>query len=320
MKLLLIYDVPGWAWHHKAVNIQKYLSNDFEKIDICSLKDFHAEKFSNYHHVHIFGWMDRKGMAGRYKGFTTGVSSFNYVYKHLARAKKFMPRYDAITAVSKQIYNDLKRRKLNKHIYYCPNGVDESVFYPAPVKHDKFIVGWMGQNTYGGFSQGDSSIDMHGYQHVLLPLVESLKGHKQIEFRIMAKTFKNAVPHSDMVKWYNGLDLFLHTGFGTGTPNGIFEAMACGVPCVSTAIGEAPEVIEESYTPINGILIKRYFNKAEAADRVKQFKTLILWCEKDREKCKSMGDIARTIIEESWTWKQRAKNWLPVFRNHRKKL
>jgi len=323
MKVLLCVDVMNWAWAHKARAIQKYLSDEFDCIDIMRSKQVKNNRqiFQKYHSIHLFGWLEGSLWAKKYKGTSAGVSSHNYLYKHLERAKNVMPKYGAITCTSKILYDELKERNWNKNLYLCQNGVDEEMFQPDPIKHDKFVVGWMGQPTFGDFT--GQQLDMHGYQNVLLPLVDSLKGHKNIEFKIMAKTFKDAVPHSEMVKWYNGLDLFLHTAFGTGTPNGVFEAMACGVPCISTAIGAAPEVINNGVGGkggVNGLLVDRYFNKEEARMAFISFQQYVMWCENHRNICQFMGEEARKIIEESWTWKERAKSWIPVFKNHGKVL
>ncbi len=319
MRVLLLYDVKGWAWYFKAQALQRHLRDYFEKIDIAPSKWIKNNKhvFKKYHHIHWFGWLEGKRWAKLYGGTSAGISSHNYYYKHFGLAKKVMPRYNALTCTSKILYDEIKKQKLNSNVYLCQNGVDEEMFQPDPIKHDKFIVGWMGQPTEGGFNQGDSSIDMHGYQHLLKPLVESLKGYKDIEFRVMAKTFKNAISHDDMPKWYNGLDMFVHTGFGIGTPNPIFEAMACGVPCTSIAIGAAPEVIDDG---MNGFLFPRYFNENGTFERTEAIKRKILFLKDRRDFCQELGQNARKTIEESWTWKQRSQAWLKPLKENGKKL
>jgi glycosyltransferase involved in cell wall biosynthesis len=50
---------------------------------------------------------------------------------------------------------------------------------------------------------------------------------------------------------YNGFDLLCSTSaFGEGFPNTVAEAMACGVPCVVTAVGDAPRVVGTAGTVI----------------------------------------------------------------------
>lgn len=316
MKVLMVTDTPNWAWMRKAKAIQRCLNDDFKKITVIHLKQFHKGLMEKYHHVHFFGWMDRRKIAGKYKGLTAGVSSHNFEYRHPEKARVYLPKFSAITANSMLIYNKLKEWNLNKHIYYTPNGVDEEEFCPNPTKHDKFVVGWTGQPSGKGLTR-EGGLDMHGYHNVLLPLVESLKDEKDIEFKIMTNTSKNAVPYSEMPKFYNSLDLFVHTGFGTGTPNPAFEAAACGVPVISTAIGAIPELIVDGQ---NGFKFERFYNKKDAIIRIDDMREAILYMYNHDDSRLQMGKSIRRCIEKDWTWKQRSQAWKKMFMEIYKKI
>ena len=309
-KVLLVYDVEGWAWAHKARALKKYIGHEFDKFDIMPKKEFSKKLLAKYNSIHFFGWIEGKKCA-KFGGISSAVSSHNYINKHLKIAKSVMPKYECLTCTSKILHKELTRLRMNKNVYYCPNGVDETIFTPGEKTKDldKFVIGWCGQPTKGTLAD-----DAHGYQHILLPLMESLKDHKEIKFNVLAKTFKTASPHTSMPSWYRELDLFIHTGYSTGTPNPLFEAQACGVPGISTEIGAAPELL----SAFNGWTVPRYHNLADAILTTDFIKARIL--EASKTDLTDMKENARKVIVSDWTWKERARAWIKPLKQHGKKL
>lgn len=51
---------------------------------------------------------------------------------------------------------------------------------------------------------------------------------------------------SRMSAAYNALDICTSSSYGEGMPNAIAEAMACGVPCVVTQVGDSPAVVGDT--------------------------------------------------------------------------
>lgn len=56
---------------------------------------------------------------------------------------------------------------------------------------------------------------------------------------------------SELPSFYSALDVYCVTSRDEGGPKAILESMACGIPIVSTKVGQAPDIIEHG---VNGIL------------------------------------------------------------------
>ncbi len=65
---------------------------------------------------------------------------------------------------------------------------------------------------------------------------------------------------NDMSSAYNALDICCSSSYGEGTSNAIAEAMACGVPCVVTDVGDSALLVGET-----GILVEPKNPEALAA-------------------------------------------------------
>jgi glycosyltransferase involved in cell wall biosynthesis len=92
----------------------------------------------------------------------------------------------------------------------------------------------------------------------------------------------------EIPKYYNVLDLYLVTSREEGGPKAVLEALATGIPIVSTKVGMAPEIITEGY---NGFLA-------------------------DVEDVEMMTEKARKILDGGDTVKRMVKNGLETVRDY----
>jgi glycosyltransferase involved in cell wall biosynthesis len=91
-------------------------------------------------------------------------------------------------------------------------------------------------------------------------------------------------------KYYNALDLYIVASRAEGGPKAILEAMATGVPLVSTKVGMAPDIIKEGY---NGLL-------AEIEDVTKLSEKAVRIIENKNLSNQLVNNALNTVKDYSW--------------------
>jgi glycosyltransferase involved in cell wall biosynthesis len=62
------------------------------------------------------------------------------------------------------------------------------------------------------------------------------------------------IPHDKIVDVLQQLDVYVNTSYQEGMPNGVLEAMACGLPVVATDADGTPALIQEG---VSGFLCRK---------------------------------------------------------------
>ena len=290
MKILLVPDVPNWAFDRDADAVIKYLPqyNISKKFN----RSVRKSDIENYDLVHFMNWSEGSRFGSMVSG---GVSSHNHEMRENSKHVQIFPKFKGLIATSKKLYESIKT--YNENSFCAQGGVHIDMFTPK-FKEPKreFIVGWVGQA--GG------PVDIKGYETYLKPLIESLSSFKDIKFKVLSKTYKKAQPYSEMPSFYDDVDVQICTSKAEGAPNPMFEAGSSGKALISTDVGAISECIKEEK---NGYIIE--FGEL----LVERMKKKILYLYNNRDVCSSMGVESRKIIEEEWSWEHRVKNWIPFF-------
>ena len=69
----------------------------------------------------------------------------------------------------------------------------------------------------------------------------------------------------DIVAFYNSGKVFVLTSRTEGLPRTVIEAMACGIPCVVSNVGDMEDVIDDN---VSGHLIQDYRNLNNFAGKI----------------------------------------------------
>ena len=112
------------------------------------------------------------------------------------------------------------------------------------------------------------------------------------------------IPQEEMPKFYNSIDLYVCASKTEGTPLPIIEAMAMGVPVISTDVGIVSEAVGECN--------KKYILKERTKeDLINAIKSII----KNKQ---DFEEISKENIEKvkQWDWKVIAQQYKEFFESN----
>ncbi len=105
---------------------------------------------------------------------------------------------------------------------------------------------------------------------------------------------------NELLKFYRDGAVFLNTSLRSPVPRALLEAMAMGMPIVSTNNCAIPEFIQHG---VNGFL----------TNDPNEMRTYLIQLLQDPKKAKEMGDAARRTIKEKFNVDNFVDNWNEVF-------
>ena len=303
--VLWVVDQPGWAHDHKARNVARCLAGRFAS-RVVYQGDLTAADLDGADAIVVFYWRQLEGMPplgeawarNRHK-LLMGVCSHNELEGELQeRGLAILRRLPARVFTHSALLEAEVRPALPGTAPWClPNGVDADFFTPrsGPRRPGPLRVGWAG-------SLANFGSDMRGVSTVLEPALAglALRFPGRFELCVAAREDRLRTP-AEMRAFYQDLDVYVCASRVEGTPNPALEAAACGVPVVSTRVGNMPELLEHGVT---GLLIERAPNALGAALRL---------LDERPELRLAMGRRLRQAIECGWHWRDRAEGFARLF-------
>lgn len=184
------------------------------------------------------------------------------------------------------------------------DGVDLDLFRPKGLDRlvttgqRPLVVGWAGNSAWASHL-GE---DFKGLHTVLKPAIAQLQQEGMpIELKLADRQERH-IPHTEMVDYYQQLDVYVCPSKTEGTPNPVLEATACGVPVISTRVGIVPELLgddpygmilpERSVSALKQALHRHYQGGASRAQQVSAY------------------GLKRI---RTWSWAEKARNYSRFF-------
>ncbi|TPM26834.1 glycosyltransferase family 4 protein [Mesorhizobium sp. B2-3-4] len=243
-RILAIADRPGWAIDNKTQNLRRALEGRFEIVQRfqhdAAESDVNAADI-----VLIFYWLQiaklplpESVLARRSDRLLIGICSHRELEGEFRE-----PGLATLHRLARAVFANNRRLEheyrplLHVPVHYTPNGVDTTFFCPSsdPQPYPgELRVGWTG-------SLGNHGPAHRGFHNVIEPAVAAVPGVRLLT-AIREQRWRN---REEMLDFYRDLDVYVCASISEGTPNPCLEAAACGVPVVTTRVGNMPELIRD---------------------------------------------------------------------------
>lgn len=274
VKIAIVIDKLNWALDHVADHIIKNLSDEFDfiriyGIDVDNFTDvlMLAKDCQIIHtlwrgHLATFcqPYCQQRilnlGMTREqfYEEFLKGKVISTEVYDHLLlegpesekTQQLFVDDNSIVTnyAVSSQklwaLYSRLPGLRIRPEAVLA-DGVDTECFVPQNLERLHNLsnrtvrFGWVGNSKW-------LVNDLKGINTIIKPAIAELQAEGYNIELITSDCQNKLIPHEEMPSFYAQLDCYLCASSCEGTPNPILEAMACGLPVITTDVGLVPEL------------------------------------------------------------------------------
>ena len=282
-RVLIIVDVPGWAWDIKTKCIKHWLKDEYEIVIKYQneIPDFIEEDYDLYFaydcpYVRRFKKKDPRRIIG-------GVTAHTYI--NFPDYKELLESCGSVHANSMLLFDEVK--DINQNAFYVPNGVDIDRFKFVPRIGPNFRVGYVGK-PHG----------RKGYKNFIVPACDKAK------VKLKAQTAKyndqGKIDPYDMPKFYHDIDCIVIASDMDGTPNQLLEAAAIGRTFIGVRIGNVPEF----YNGKNGFIVER---------NVDAITEKINWLNNHPKEREQMGIEARKTVDAGWSWQIQARNYARMF-------
>ncbi len=278
--MLIIVDVYGWAWDIASQELKKFIPGvDVKVINVQDLKVLIRKKLfktSDYDIVLIYPWGYRSIVKKLNPNNTIICVAGGEQLKMKDNFMKTCGQFNVFGACNSKIQRVIQSWLPNKKVVVLSHGVDSDKFKPKPIIHGRFTVGWAGR-TERALKR--------------FHLAKQICHRVDVDLKVAGFIGdKDHYDHSSMPLFYNSVDVFLVTSEAEAHPLVVYEAMSCGIPIVSTDVGDVKEnikgcgfILEESDLVRRGV---------KALSKLKSNKDLRL----------KMGAAARKNILKNWMW------------------
>lgn len=280
----MFYDIRGWAWWHRINNIAR---NQPEDIKVNALRIESDFDHKQYDFVIVFDSFLRNIISKvPPEKLIIGCSCPKKPDEFLKDLNRYKPLAGLVNNM--RMYNISKN---HYRIFNCPNGVDTDLFCPEMKRSVELKACWVGNSRH--FADKGLNTIRSVCEKANIPL---------LKYDPLEEQYKILLPHIELRnRIYYKSSFYICFSEYEGTPNPALEALSCGLPVITTRVGNMPELIVEG---MNGFFSER--------NELSLFEVITKLSESN---IREMSINARNSILNGWSWKNMAKNYTNMIRS-----
>jgi glycosyltransferase involved in cell wall biosynthesis len=301
-RILCIVDRPGWAHERKTHALADALATQYDLV-MRYQADVQEDDIRAADLVLVYYWLQFDRLSHLAPAFERArgrlllgaCSEFELAPPWRGPALAMLSRKPRAVFANNLTLARKLEAALGRDVFYTPNGVDTRFFQPAaappasPLPAAPLRVGWAG-------SLDNQSSAHRGIHELIVPAVAAVEG-AELHLAAREHRWRNA---EEMRDYYQSLHVYVCASRSEGTPNPCLEAAACGVPIVTTPVGNMPEFIRDGE---NGFFVTR--NVDDIADKVRRLR--------DDPQLRARVGAAARATAEAWDWRHHATRYAEMF-------
>lgn len=283
-RILKVIDEYGWAYHFVGTEQQRYSTMKIDMVPIKVLFDARTTTdWSKYSAVYFHSpamWTSCSNALIK----LINENKIKLIGGYGGEIEKPYPdAIDLVVAISLKFITKLKEMYPNKTVVWLPEAVDTDYFVPTEKYNKEFTVGWAGRPCK---VKRHYLLDKLNY-----PIVKQQNWGKA--------TFVKDRTLTEMKSFYSGIDVFVLTSSSECMPRVVLEAMACGLPVVSTDVGSLRLVLDSAWL----------IAPEDETYVVSSMNACLKMLEEDPELRRKVGERNRQWVEKYLSWKTISPLW-----------